>query len=32
MKAQRVLAWLLLPVFLLLAGAIGYLPFYLQTH
>jgi uncharacterized protein involved in outer membrane biogenesis len=32
MKTLRVLAWLLLSVCLLLAGAIGYLPFYLQAH
>jgi len=32
MKTLRVLAWLLLPVFLLLVGTIGYLPFYLQAH
>ena len=32
MTTLRVLAWLLLSVFLLLVGAIGYLPFYLQTH
>ncbi len=32
MKTLRVLAWLLLPVSLLLVGTIGYLPFYLQAH
>ena len=32
MKTLRVLAWLLLSVVLLLVGAIGYLPFYLQAH
>ncbi|MGB5735338.1 MAG: AsmA family protein, partial [Thiohalocapsa sp.] len=32
MKTLRVLAWLLLSVFLLVGGAIGFLPFYLQTH
>ena len=32
MKALRVLAWLLLPLLLLLVGAITYLPFFLQDH
>ncbi len=32
MKTLRVLAWLLLSVFLLVVGAVGFLPFYLQTH
>ncbi|MTW22301.1 AsmA family protein [Allochromatium palmeri] len=32
MKTLRVLAWLLLAVVLLLVGAIGYLPVYLQAH
>ena len=32
MKTLRILAWLLLPVCLLLVGTIGYLPFYLQAH
>ena len=32
MKTLRVLAWLLLSVVVLLVGAIGYLPFYLQDH
>jgi uncharacterized protein involved in outer membrane biogenesis len=32
MKTLRVLAWLVLLVFLLLVGSISYLPFYLQAH
>ncbi len=32
MKTLRVFAWLLLSVFLLFIGAIGYLPYYLQSH
>ena len=32
MKTVRVLAWLLLSVFLLYVGTIGCLPFFLQTH
>ncbi|MBK1722597.1 AsmA family protein [Thiocystis violacea] len=32
MKILRAFAWLLLSVFVLLVGTIGYLPFYLQAH